>query len=51
MADDKNTSFREINWLDLVKQQWGDAYYEPDVGYEWSNNREFKDTHKAPGNS
>jgi len=48
-SNDPNISYRVINWLELVKQQWGDAFYEPDVSYEWSNKREFKDTQKAPG--
>lgn len=49
-SNDKNISYRLINWLELVKSlEGGDKFYEPDVAYEWSNKREFKDTQKAPG--
>ena len=41
--------YRIINWLDLVKDLWGPEFYEPDVAYKWSNDREFKDTQEAPG--
>jgi hypothetical protein len=49
MSELKNTSYRIINWLDLVKDMWGPEFYEPDVAYKWSNDREFKDTQEAPG--
>jgi hypothetical protein len=42
-------TYKTINWLDLVKDLWGPAFYEPDVAYKWSNEREFKDTQEAPG--
>ena len=33
-----------INYDQLVKQLWGDEYYQPDPGYEWSNSRKFDDS-------
>ena len=35
---------RTLDWGALAKQAWGPSYYEPDVVYTFSNNREFKST-------
>lgn len=42
-------SSKVVDWAALVKQLWGPAFYEPDVVYQQSNGREFKEVRGGPG--
>lgn len=42
-------STKIIDWAAEVKKAWGPAWSEPDVAYQFSNNREFKCTDQDDG--
>lgn len=43
------TTSREISWLQLVQQAWGEKLNVPDTAYEFSNGRRFDSTDRTNG--
>jgi hypothetical protein len=40
---------RQLDYAAEVRKQWGPAFYEPDVAYQFSNGRQFKSTDGSDG--
>lgn len=40
---------RTLDWASFVRVAWGAEFYEADVAYRFSNNREFKGTEASDG--
>lgn len=49
MSNDITPKSRTLDWASEVSKSWGPAFYEPDVAYRFSNNREFKSTDSSQG--
>jgi hypothetical protein len=39
-----NPTYKIINWLAEVMKMWGEEWREPETVYQFSNDREFKDS-------
>lgn len=44
MSDPTKVSTKILDWAALVKKAWGPEWNEPDIAYQFSNDRKFKDS-------
>lgn len=49
MSDPTKVTTRILDWAALVKRAWGPEWGEPDIAYQFSNDRKFNSSDGSEG--